>query len=403
MGWNFVLGIGKYHELHVITEQEKWEHEIKHYLNDYPELRTNMNFHFIKKKRNRKLRKIWPPSYYYYYRQWQKKAFKYGQALHERESFDLIHQLNLAGFREPGYLWKLNIPFVWGPIGGLEITSWNLLPNLGLKGMFHFSGRNVINFIQKKYLKRPQIAAKRMYSYLLSATPENQNEILKWWGVQSEIMTEVGTKLLNINPAKRDVDEPLKIVWNGIHEPRKNLGILLKALSKKDRFNFELHVLGNGSETRKWQKQADKLGLNNNCIWYGWLSLDEVYEVYRKGHVFCLTSIHDLTSTVLMEALSFGLPIICLNHCGFSYVVNETCGIKIPVYGIKQVINDFDEALMKFYNDETLRQKLSDGALIRARDFTWEEKINRLNQIYYKLLNSNKYEEQSANRIHKDE
>ena len=32
----------------------------------------------------------------------------------------MLHQLNMIGFREPGYLWKLSketdIPFVWGPV-----------------------------------------------------------------------------------------------------------------------------------------------------------------------------------------------------------------------------------------------------------------------------------------------
>ena len=32
MGWGFVKGISQFHEVHVITEQEKWEEEINKYL-----------------------------------------------------------------------------------------------------------------------------------------------------------------------------------------------------------------------------------------------------------------------------------------------------------------------------------------------------------------------------------
>ena len=49
------------------------------------------------------------------------------------------------------------------------------------------------------------------------------------------------------------------------------------------------------------------------------------------GHVLCITSISDLTSTVTLEGLSYGLPIISLNHCGFAHVIDDSCGIKIPV------------------------------------------------------------------------
>ena len=120
MGWNFVSGLSKFHEVHVITEQEKWEVELKKYLKEYPELSKNLRFYFIRKKRGRKIRKIWPPSYYCFYRQWQKEAFKLAIKLDDKENFDLVHQLNMVGYREPGYLWKINKPFVWGPIGGLE-------------------------------------------------------------------------------------------------------------------------------------------------------------------------------------------------------------------------------------------------------------------------------------------
>ena len=33
-------------------------------------------------------------------------------------NFDLVHQVNFMTFREPGYLWTLDAPFVWGPWGG---------------------------------------------------------------------------------------------------------------------------------------------------------------------------------------------------------------------------------------------------------------------------------------------
>ena len=102
--------------------------------------------------------------------------------------------------------------------------------------------------------------------------------------------------------------------------------------------------------------------------------------------MFCITSISDLTSTVTLEALSFGLPIICLDHCGFSHVVNESCGIKINVSSPKKATIDFSTALDKIYKDENLRQSLSHAALKRAKDFSWESKIIRLYIIYNELL-----------------
>ncbi len=74
MGWNFVTGLSRYHQVHVITEQEKFGLPIEIYLSENQGITENLKFYFILKKRNRLLRKIWPPSYYWYYRRWQKQA-----------------------------------------------------------------------------------------------------------------------------------------------------------------------------------------------------------------------------------------------------------------------------------------------------------------------------------------
>ncbi len=56
--------------------------------------------------------------YYTGYAAWQRAAYRAALDLHRDRPFDLAHQLNITGYREPGYLWKLPIPFVWGPVGG---------------------------------------------------------------------------------------------------------------------------------------------------------------------------------------------------------------------------------------------------------------------------------------------
>ena len=127
VGWNFVKGLSKFHEVHVIVEKKKWKKDINNYLNENPRLNENLKFYFLIKKRNKILRKLWPPSYYWFYKKWQKQAYKLGVELNEKENFDIIHQLTMVGYREPGYLWKIDKPFVWGPIGGLEITPWRFL------------------------------------------------------------------------------------------------------------------------------------------------------------------------------------------------------------------------------------------------------------------------------------
>jgi glycosyltransferase involved in cell wall biosynthesis len=388
MGWNFVTGLSKFHELHVIVEKRKWQQPINEYLNLHPTLKQNLTFHFINKKRNKWLRKLWPPSYYWFYEKWQKKAYNLALELDEEENFDIIHQLNMVGYREPGYLWNIEKPFVWGPIGGLENSPWRFLPSLGIKGFMFYTGRNLMNLWQRNFSKRPKQAARRSNTSLIAATPDNQRQILNLWHSKAEVICEVGQEkdIVKIVPIVRTFDnEPLKIIWSGLHTPRKNLPLLFNAL-KKVTIPFELHILGNGEMTNTWKKIAQKKDLSNNCIWYGWVDRQKAIDIMSSGHVFCITSISDLTSTVTLEALSYGLPTICLDHCGFSHVIDHSCGVKIPVTTIKDATSGFKNAIEKLYFDEGLRQNLSTGAIVRAQDFSWEGKIEQLNTIYHNLL-----------------
>tara|TARA_B100000989_G_scaffold298590_1_gene288627 strand:+ start:3865 stop:5103 length:1239 start_codon:yes stop_codon:yes gene_type:complete len=386
MGWNFVMELSNFHELHVIVEKRKWEHHIKNYIKKHPRLINRIKFYFIDKKRNKFLRKIWPPSYYWFYNFWQKEAFKLAKQLDNKENFDLVHQLNMVGYREPGYLWKINKPFIWGPIGGLENSPWRFLPSLGFKGFIFYSARNIINLWQRFFFIRPKKAAKRSNSILISATPNTLKLAKSIWGKDSHVICEIGCRENeNINYNKRNDNEILKIAWSGLHTPRKNLPLLLRALEKVN-FKFELHILGDGKQNFNWKKLAKKLKLNQSCIWYGWVDKELTNRVYRSTHICCITSISDLTSTVTLEALSMGLPIICLNHCGFSHVVNDSCGIKIDVSTPKKAAIDISNALIKINEDERFRRNLCQGALLRAKDFSWDSKINKLNSIYNDLL-----------------
>ena len=190
MGWKFVNELSKRHELHIIVEG-KFEKDVKQFLDDNPERAKDFHFYFICKNRHKKLRKLWPPSYYWFYRSWQRKAYKLALELDAKEKFDIVHQLNMAGYREPGYLWRMNKPFVWGPIGGFDNTPWCMLPSMGLKGLVYYSCYNIINWWQMHTNGRVR-AAMRKADALIAATITNAQRIKTLFGKDCYLIPEVG-------------------------------------------------------------------------------------------------------------------------------------------------------------------------------------------------------------------
>jgi len=99
-----------------------------------------------------------------------------------------------------------------------------------------------------------------------------------------------------------------------------------------------------------------------------------------------ITSLKDLTSTVLLEAMAQGVPVICPDHCGFADVVTDACGIKVAVQSPRQLTAGLAAAIMLLEKNEEKRRRLAKGALRRIKDFTWEEKARRVSLIYQQMM-----------------
>lgn len=380
MGWNFVRCLSRYHELHIITEY-KYRDELERFFAENPEEKRCCHFYFVKRERHNLLRKIWPPSYYWYYEKWQRKVLRLAEELERKENFDVIHQLNMVGYREPGYLWMMNKPFVWGPIGGFNITPWKLLPTMGLKGCLFYLLRNIINLYQMHFTSRISTAVKSSKA-LICATRDDAVAVKRLWNKRSVIIPEVGFEQNGtcIEPKQRI--GKMKICWSGLHIPRKSLNFLLEAVALSERRDdIELHIIGDGECSVKWKALSQKLGLDN-IKWHGWIGRDEALGIMKDSHMFVITSLSDATSTVLLEALSLGLPVVALNHLGFANVITEECGIKIDLHSRNQITRDMASAIDWLYDDELYRLELSSGAIKRAKDFSWEQKAEMLNDIY---------------------
>ena len=112
MAWNWCSNLAKYCELFIITEGE-WKEEIEKAIKTHP---YGKNMHFYYNPVPQKVRDMcWNQGdwrFYYYYRQWQKSTLTIAKQICKEHKIDVLHQLNMIGFREPGLLWKIkDVPF----------------------------------------------------------------------------------------------------------------------------------------------------------------------------------------------------------------------------------------------------------------------------------------------------
>ena len=386
VGWGWVNMIARFGETWVLTDaanREDIERETSHDPSHY----ENLHFIYIPRTRWLSAEKIWPPAYLWTYRLWQREAYKLGCELHRKIGFSLVHVVTYVGFRVPGPFWKMDIPLVWGPIGGLENTPWRLLPAMGVSGAIHYGCRNVINTLHKLLLREPKHAFAKARGSIIAATSGIQREIEHWYGEQSTVICEVGAPAAADDYARREPGRNLRICWSGAHLPGKGLPLLLQALAKLPAdASWEVSILGEGPCTTKWRRLAQRLGIDARCIWTGNLSREDALETMGRSHVFVITSLKDLTSTVLLEALSRGLPVICPNHCGFADVVNDQCGVRLPVGSPRELTEQLELAILWLLAEESIRRGLAAGALVRSQEFSWDPKASQLQTVYESKL-----------------
>lgn len=390
MGWNWIVNIATFCKVYVITEGE-WKDNIEFKLESLSQ-KDNIKFFYIPV--NDKIRRIcWNQGdwrFYYYYYKWQKLAYKKALEIVSTNKIDIIHQLNMIGFREPGFLWKIkDIPFIWGPIGGMNNFPTSYLKGAGFKYSFFVYLKNTINVLQMKYSHRVSSAIKRA-DILIAAVPETRRRIIDIYNKYPILINETGCNSFLKSPENnlRDIEsEYFDILWVGHFYFRKQLCLALKVIANcKNKKKIRLHIVG-GDDPSSYKRLAAELGIIDNCIWHGALPNENVHLLMQKFHLFLFTSVVEDTSTVVLEAIENHLPVLCFNACGFSVVVDDTVGHKIELSNIKKSIDDFSYYIDKLFNDRSMLKVLSNNCQYKVKDFSWESKMKLLKEIYESVIN----------------
>jgi glycosyltransferase involved in cell wall biosynthesis len=398
VGWNLVSRLGRHHDVTVIYgdigKDNRRQRDIQKWIHEYgnpPGVElvyvSQSSFGNCLLQVAHYGKRIFPPLvfvFYYAYRHWLRRAYRMAESLHTVNRFDCAHQLTYVSYREPGYLWKLSIPFFWGPITGTVNAPWAYFGILGAWARLRFSFRNLANMIQRKGT-RYILEAAREAKVIWVVANEDKRIIHDYWQLNTRFLPATGTDCTNIANTRKShcMTDKLKIVWSGILEGGKALPLLLHALSILEEKNrVTLDILGSGPEKQKWLRLSEQLKIDQLIRWRGHMKLADAKSCMADADIFVFTSIKEGTPTVIMEALQLGLPVVCHDACGMALVIDDSCGIKIPMLNPETSIQGFHDAIKKLVNNPQLLIDLSQGAIERASEFTWEKNAEKIASAY---------------------
>jgi glycosyltransferase involved in cell wall biosynthesis len=372
----------------VLTNQNGMQPRIAAYLEEHGPI-PNLEFVYVPRQRWELAIGEKPFLKYVAYRRWQRRAFHVAQRLHAHIDFDIAHHVTFNGFREPSHLYKLGIPFVWGPVGGAQNYPWRFLPGAGLSNAAVEAARSVLNVVQLHASPRVRGAA-RSAAAIFAANPENEQSFRQVLGAEAILMCDAGAPALSetfLTPSSNS--GAIRILWAGNLATWKALELLIEALALMPAdVPYELRVLGDGPRRRQWQRLAEQRGIDRHVQWYGRVPTEEVLEQFRWTDVFVFTSLRDTSGSVVLEAMAAARPVICLDHQGVGAMVTPECGIKIPVTNRRDVEHRLCEAIAFLQRDRSRCRVLGEGARRRAAELSWSHQGQRIAREYNRILES---------------
>ncbi len=152
---------------------------------------------------------------------------------------------------------------------------------------------------------------------------------------------------------------------------------------------IKLHIIGFGNEKENLKKIVKDLEIENDVIFYGRIPNDVIYKYYESSDIFIMSSIVDSHGyqegfpVVILEAMSYGLPIIATNIAGVREIlIHEYNGLIVE----QKNALDIYEAIIKMVNDHELLVRISSNCLKEKNKYSWNTITNKYQQIFDQLM-----------------
>jgi glycosyltransferase involved in cell wall biosynthesis len=352
VGWTAVTRIAKRHDVCVITDvhnKKGWERGFQEGV-----VPANVKVRFLRGKsacsENRLIAHL---QSWLNYRDFTQRVLAAAIEWHAEENFDLCHQVTIAGWRMPSPLWKLPIPFVWGPIGGA-----GYIPH-AFRGMLSPSARlfELTRDLNSWWSARSRAFRDciRETSVVFAANEETELFLKPHRGgkplVRLPIVSISAEKAAAFRrPEGKDMSVgPLRLFAGGNMEGRKGVSIALRALAKAGArgLDYRYTIAGGGPEIPSMKELANDLGIMSNVDFHqGFRGVDYI-SALQDHHIYFLPSFRESTPVTLLEAYLAGCYPVVADTSAQGEIVRLAGGTAVPLTDLEGLTDGLANALLE--------------------------------------------------------
>jgi len=165
------------------------------------------------------------------------------------------------------------------------------------------------------------------------------------------------------------------LVYIGRLHKVKGIKYLLEAMKG---VKEKLYIIGEGPDKSRLLKMAKSL----NVEFLGKLPQREVFNCLKKTKLLVLPSLSEAMPNVILEAISFGVPIVATKVGGIVDIIKHgQTGFLVEPKNSKQ-LRKYLEILLE---DEELWNKISMNCLIEAEKYSWTRVIDNFEKVLVEI------------------
>jgi len=162
---------------------------------------------------------------------------------------------------------------------------------------------------------------------------------------------------------------------------QKGHRVLMQAFrdAKESLSHIQLSIFGGGPLEEDLRKLAQSYGLED-CVRFHGVVLDssQLYDV----DVVVLPSLWEGAGLSLLEAMSYGIPVIASKVGGIPELVSQDCGLLVPSGDVSAL----SAAILKLAQQEDLRKRMSEHCRKHVRKFDFQNTLDATLRLYKEVL-----------------
>jgi glycosyltransferase involved in cell wall biosynthesis len=180
------------------------------------------------------------------------------------------------------------------------------------------------------------------------------------------------------------------ILFLGTLEPSKNIDRLLEAFAKfkeklnpptngnSSKFDYQLVLAGKrGWLSKQYLRIIKDLGISKDVIFTGYVIGDELVPLFKNSQFFVMPSLYEGFGMTVLEAFATGTPAIISKVSSLPEIAQDAAYYVNPVN-----TQEISEAMIKFSQDENLRNEYRNKGLEQVKKFDWQKTARETLEVY---------------------